>query len=175
MYFGSESSLPIVTETMPDQSKKSFMHISMKDSSDEKGKKWTPVWDNGVNFFDHLFSIITPEIQVLETQVGLLRDLFFRFYEIHYMDAVSKALIDNTAPIHGTRETNMLLKKGDNMQEYSFNLSHFLLECNEDDYSMYPELNGLQNHSAFSVKLRILGTCIEEIIETVVWISITNN
>ena len=174
LYYGSESSIPLVKGTWRNQSNKSFMHISMKDGSNEKGKKWTPVWDNDVNFIEHLFMIIKPQVQLLQGELDLLRHTFSVIYNEHYWDGQAEEVINKEADIHRIRETNMFLKKGDDNEEYSFDLSKFLLDCKEEEYSNYEDLKGLQEHSALSVKLRILSICFEEIIAHVVWICITN-
>lgn len=174
LYYGSEASIPLVTGTLRNQSKKSFMHISMKDETNEKGKKWTPVWDNDVNFIEHLFMTIKPQVQLLQGELDLLRDIFFVIYNKHYWDGQGEEVINSEADIHRIRETNMFLKKGEDNEEYSFDLSKFLLDCKEEEYSNFEDLKGLQEHSALSVKLRILSICFEEIIALVVWICITN-
>jgi hypothetical protein len=66
VYYGKEASIPLVAGTSRNHKLKSFMHISMKDESNEKGRKWTPVWENDVNFIEHLFLNITPKVQICQ-------------------------------------------------------------------------------------------------------------
>ena len=167
--YGNEASIEVVRENPRSQPKQSFMHISMIDGSSEKGKKWIPVWDNDVNFFDHLFMIIKTQVQVLQGELDLLRDLFFCIYKTHYWDEKAKERIDDEAQIHRIVTTNMLLGKGVvDEEEYSFNLSKFLIECKEEEYSDFDDLKGLQEHAALSVKLRVLSINFNEIIGHVV-------
>ena len=170
VYYGSEASIPLVSGSSSNHKLKSFMHISMKDESNEKGRKWTPVWDNDVNFIDHLFLIIKPHVHILQGELDLLRDIFFVIYKKHYWDEEAGNAINEEADIHRIRDTNMFLKKGDDNEVFSFDLTKFLLDYKEEDYLNYEDLKGLEEHSALSVKLRILGISFEEIISNVVWI-----
>ena len=182
--FGTESSLPIVTATKTSNSGKSFMHISMKDAtSSDKGKKWTPVWDNDVNFIEHLFKCIKQQVQLLETEIGLLRDVFFSFYDKYVKDndtndqskendTDAEEQTNENARLNNARkmlkETDLLLKKGENDVDYSFQLTSFVLDYKEEDYSKFPEIKGLHEHPALSVKLRVVSKCCEGIIRHVV-------
>ena len=164
VYYGKEASIPIVAGTSRNHKLKSFMHISMKDESNERGRKW----ENNVNFIEHLFLNIKKQVQILQGELDLLRDIFSVMHKDHNWDGQAEEVIDEKTEFRRIRETNMLLKKGDDNEEYSFNLTNFLLHYKEEDYSDYPDLKGLHEHSALSVKLRILGICFEEIIAHVV-------
>jgi hypothetical protein len=143
VYYGKEASIPIVAGTSRNHKLKSFMHISMKDESNEKGRKWTPVWDNNVNYIDHLFLIIKPHVHILQGELDLLRDIFYVIYNKHYWDGDDNKVIHREADIHQIRETNMFLNKGDDNVEYSFDLTKFLLYYKEEEYNNFKELKGL--------------------------------